>query len=102
MRIDVVGRNIEVTEAIRLYAENKAAKLPKYFDGVQQITVTLSKKNHQSSGEYDAELVLDVRRHEDFVAHATDTDLYAAIDLVAEKGERQLREFKERLKGGKH
>src|ERR1041384_461194 len=102
MRIDGVGRNIEVTDAIRQYAESKAAKLPKFFDGVQQITVTLSKANHHSNGEFDAELVLDVRRHEDFVCHAADKDLYAAIDLVAEKGERQLREFKDKLKNGKH
>ena len=102
MRIDVVGRNLEVTDAIRQYAETKAAKLPKYFDGVQLITVTLSKIDHHSNGHFDAELVLDVVKHDDFVSHATDKDLYAAIDLVAEKGERQLREFKEKLRNGKH
>ena len=46
--------------------------------------------------------MLDVQRHDDFVSHAADKDLYAAIDLVAEKGERQLREFKDKLKNGKH
>jgi putative sigma-54 modulation protein len=101
MRIDVVGRNLEVTDAIRDYAENKAAKLPKYFDGLQQITVTLSKRNGNHTTEFEAELVLDVRRHEDFISHASDGDLYAAIDLVSEKGERQLRDFKEMLKNGK-
>ncbi len=102
MRIDVVGRNVVVTDAIREYAESKTAKLPKYFDGLQQVTVTLSKQHHHKDGEYDAELVLDVEKHDDFVCHATDNDLYAAIDLVAEKGERQLRDFKEMLKNGKH
>jgi len=105
MRIDVVGRKVEVTDAIREYAETKAAKLPKYYDGVQQITFTLTRQNHQASATpttFDAELVLDVRGHEDFVSHASDKDLYAAIDLVSEKGERQLRDFKEQLKNGKH
>jgi putative sigma-54 modulation protein len=102
MRIDVVGRKVEVTDAIREYAETKAAKLPKYYDGVQQITFTLTRQNHQASATFDAELVLDVARHEDFVSHASDQDLYAAIDLVCEKGERQLRDFKEQLKNGKH
>ena len=102
MRIDVVGRNLELTDAIKQYAETKAAKLPKYFDGVQQITVTLSKKRTDHSAEFEAELVLDVRHHDDFVSHASDKDLYAAIDLVSEKGERQLRDFKEKLKDGKH
>ena len=39
MRIDVIGRHMEVTEAIRSYAENKAAKLTKFFDGTQQVRV---------------------------------------------------------------
>jgi putative sigma-54 modulation protein len=102
MRIDVVGRNIEVTDAIRQYAEAKASKLPKYFDGVQQITVTLSKTNNSASTDFVVELVLDVEKHSDFIAHSTNKDLYAAIDLAAEKGERQLRDFKEKLKLGKH
>lgn len=102
MRIDVVGRGVEVTEAIRQYAETKAGKLPKYYDGVQQITVTLTRKNAHQTSDYDAELVLDVEKHDDFISHATALDVYAAIDLVAEKGERQLRDFKERLKQGKH
>jgi ribosomal subunit interface protein len=45
MRIDVIGRGIEVTDAIRQYAENKASKLPKYYDGLQQVTVSLTRKN---------------------------------------------------------
>lgn len=102
MRIDVIGRNIEVTDAIRTYAETKAGKLPKYYDGLQQITVTLSKPNAHHTSDFEAELVLDVEKHADFVSHAKGPDLYAAIDLVAEKGERQLRDFKERLKQTKH
>ena len=102
MRINVVGRNIEVTPAIREYAETKAGKLTKYFDGLQQVTVTLSRVNGHATSDFDAELVLDVEKHTDFVSHASDKDLYAAIDLVSEKGERHLREFKEKLKQNKH
>lgn len=99
MVINVVGRGLEVTEAIRTYAEGKALKLTKYYDGLQQVTVTISKKSHAHKGEYDVELVLDVEKHDDFVSHAGDENVYAAIDLVSEKGERQLRDFKTRLKG---
>jgi len=102
MRIEVVGRDIEVSEAIRTYAETKTSKLPRYYDRLQQVTVTLSKRNHTHSTEFTAELVLDVEKHDDFVAHATARDVYAAIDLAMEKGERQLRDFKEMLKQGKH
>lgn len=102
MVINVIGKGVEVTDAIRTYAESKASKLPKYFERVQAITVTLIKKNHQHHGGFEAELVLDVERHDDFISHATADDLYAAIDLVAEKGERQLRDHKEIRKDRKH
>lgn len=98
MRIDVVGRNVAITDAIRGHAESKAAKLTRFFDGVQQITVNISRQNHQHTGPFDVELVVDVVKHDDFVSHASDPDLYAAIDLVVDKGVRQLSEFKERLR----
>lgn len=102
MRVDVIGHNFEVTEPIREYARTKTEKLTKYFDGLQQVTVRISKVNHKADSEYDVELILDVEKHDDFVSHAKATDAYAGIDLVAEKGERQLRDFKEMLKQGKH
>ena len=98
MRIDVIGRNIEVTDALRQYAETKASKLTKFFDGLQSITVTISKTNGHHTPDYTAELVLAVVKHKDFVSHGTAQDPYAAMDSVVEKGERHLREFKEMLR----
>ncbi len=101
MRIDVVARNIELTDALKDFATAKATKLTKYFDGIQAIRVTLSKDDHHKHGTFGAELIIDVEKHEDFVSREHDKDMYAAIDLVVEKGERQLRDFKEMLKDGK-
>ncbi len=101
MRIDVVARNIELTDALKDFATAKAGKLTKYFDGIQAIRVTLSKDDHHKHGTFGAELIIDVEKHEDFVSREHDKDMYAAIDLVVEKGERQLRDFKEMLKDGK-
>ena len=102
MRIDVVGRNLEVTEAIRSYAENKASRLPKYYDGVQAVVLRLTHADHHKKGVvYDAELVIDVQKHQDFISHAKGEDVYAIIDEVVQKGVRQLAEFKEQLKTGK-
>ncbi|MCE7972906.1 MAG: ribosome-associated translation inhibitor RaiA [Leptolyngbya sp. PLA1] len=98
MRVEVIGKNFEISEPIRDYAVNKANKLTKYFDGLQLVTVRIMKVNHKANAEYEAEIILDVEKHDDFVSHATGQDAYAAIDLVMEKGERQLRDFKEQLK----
>ena len=100
MRIEVVGRNVEVTDAIRHHAETKAEKLPRYFDGVQLVTFRLSRQDHHHHGKFDVELVVDVEKHADFVTHASDDDLYAAIDASVQKSSRQLADFKERLKNG--
>jgi len=98
MRVEVIGKNFEVSEPIRDYAVSKASKLTKYFDGLQLVTVRITKVNHKANSEYEAEAILDVEKHDDFVSHATGLDAYAAVDLVMEKGERQLRDFKEQLK----
>jgi len=98
MRIDVVGRNMEITDAIREHAEEKAQKLPRYFNGVQQITFTFEQDNHHQHGNFEVELVIDVVKHDDFVARASGDDLYATIDLVVQKGARQLTDHKERLR----
>ena len=102
MRTEIVGRNIELTQAIREFATQKSSKLLKYFDGIQQITVTLTKDDHHKHGLFGAELIVDVEKHDNFVSHEHDKDLYVAIDAAVAKSERQLRDFKEKLKLGKH
>src|SRR5688500_5797208 len=101
MRIEVIVRNLEVTEAIRQHAESKAAKLPRYYDHIQQITFRMAREDHQHKGSFGVEVVVDVEKHDDFVAHASHEDLYAAIDLAVQKSARQLTDFKEKLKLGK-
>ncbi len=101
MRIDVVGRNIEVTEAIRQHAEGKLSKLPKYFDGTQQIVLTLTKADHHKHGSFGAELRIDVEKHQDFIVNEHGEDLYAVIDHVAQTGSRVLADYKARLKTSK-
>lgn len=98
MRIEVVGKHMTVTDAIRRYAESKASKLVKFLDLTQQINVFL--EEHKRN-EFRVELVVDVAKHDDFVATAKAQDLYAAIDLAVDKAARQLTDFKERLKQGK-
>jgi putative sigma-54 modulation protein len=98
MRIDVIGRNLDITDAIREHAESKCAKLTKYFDGVQQITVRLEKEDHHQHGLYGVELVVEVVKHEDFISTAHGEDLYAIIDQVTHKGVRQLTDYKEKLR----
>lgn len=95
MRIEVTGKHLETTEAIRAYAEEKCAKLPRFFDGVMEIKALLSQKER---GQFEAELVVDAVKHDSFVARASGDSLYACIDAACDKMARQLNEFKHRLK----
>lgn len=97
MRIDVVGKDVHVTDSIRAYAEKKGEKLPKFFDGTQLVTFRLSRADKLN---YRVECVVDVEKHKEFIASADDHDIHAAIDQAIHKSARQLTEFKERLKLG--
>ncbi len=100
MRIEVIGRGLEVTDAIRTYAESKVEHVGKHFDGVSATTVTLTKADHHHKGDYDVEIVSRVPKHDPFVCHAKHEDLYAAIDQASQKASRQVTEYKNRLREG--
>ena len=95
MRIDVVGKHLEITDAITKYASGKAEKLLKFFDGTQQITIVCEQQPHSN---FAVEVRVDVVKHKAFVSHATGTDLYAAIDSCVDKAQRQIKDFKDQLK----
>lgn len=97
MRIDVVGKHIEITPAIQTYAEAKAEKLLKLFDGTQQIRIYLESP-HGKAGQFHVEVAVDVVKHQDFIANAIESDLYAAIDSAVDKAVRQVRDYKEKLR----
>jgi putative sigma-54 modulation protein len=97
MRIDVVGKHIEVTPAIQDYAAKKADKLTKLFDGMLQIKVLVESPQGRK-GEFHAEVVASAVKHDDFVGNATGPDLYGAIDAAIDKAGRQIRDFKDKLR----
>ena len=97
MRTNVVGRQFEITEPIRLHAEKKAQKLDTYKSIVQQIDFRIWKES-PSKEEYAVELTVDVERHEDFIAKAEGHDVYDVIDDAVTKADRQLHDHREKLK----
>jgi len=97
MRINVVGRQLEVTDAIRAHAEERVSKLTRYKDLVQQIDVRVWKES-DTREDYAAEIVVDVRAHGDFVAKSEGHDLYNTIDDAVTKADRQLHDHREKLK----
>lgn len=98
MRIDVTGKHLDVTPALSEYATSKCSRLPRFYDGVQQVHVVLDQTRHES---FEVEVRVDVEHHDVFVARTDGDDLYRCIDLTVDKMVRQLTDFKERLKNVK-
>ena len=96
LKINVRGENIEVTNAIREYVEKKLSKLEKYFgDAAENSTDNVNLKVYSdktSKVEVTIPLPYLVLRAEE-----TSPDMYASIDLVTDKLERQIRKYKTKL-----
>lgn len=99
MELTVTGKHLEITDAIKAYATDKANKLPRYYDRVTSIEILLDKGVKQ---HYSVEMIIHVEHHDHMVATAEHEDLYAAIDAAVDKGERQLTDLKEKLRNRKH
>src|SRR5690606_27539469 len=97
--IDVKGKNIEVTPALRDYAEKRVAKVSKFFQEREDVTVDvlLSVERDTQIAEVTYRLGGLIMRGESRTA-----DLYASIDEAADKIERQVRKYKARLRRKLH
>lgn len=95
MNINIRGSKVEVTEAIKKYVENKIGRLSKYFENPDDITANVVLKVR--GVEQIVEVTIPVRKII-LRGEETNKDLYAAIDLVSEKVERQIRKNKTRMK----
>jgi len=94
MNIIVKGRHMAVTDPIRSYAEEKIGKVSKILDGdhISAEVEVYVEKNPSIEKNQVAEVTVYTKGPV-IRAKETDTDMYAAIDLVSEKLERQFRKY---------
>lgn len=93
MRILITGRHVGVTEAMKEYAREKAAKLERIHERLTRVEVTMDVVHDT----HRVEVVVDAPAGVRLVAKAQSPDMYAAVDLAEEKIARQLVRQKERL-----
>ncbi len=98
MRVNVSGRHMSISDSVRAYCEDKAGRLPRFYDRIQSIEVILD--GH--AGVHDAEIIVHSEGSPPFVATEQHADLYAAIDLLIDKIERQLTRHKGKMRNRKH
>jgi putative sigma-54 modulation protein len=98
MRVIVSGRHMGVSEPLKEYCATKAERLVRFYDRIQSIEVILD--GHV--GKHTAEMIVHTEGIDPFVAREEREDVYAAVDVLLDKIESQLRRHKEKLRNRKH
>jgi putative sigma-54 modulation protein len=91
MQINITGHHVDLTPALRAYVTEKMQRINRHFDSVISMNVILSVEKLQ----HQAEATLHTAGKSLF-ANASDTDMYAAIDGLVDKLDKQVRRFKDR------
>ena len=92
MNLQISGHHIEVTQALRDYATGKLDRVTRHFDHVIDVNMTLSVEKLKQIAEVTVHL-----SGKDIYVESVDEDLYAAIDMLVDKLDRQLQKHKQKL-----
>jgi len=98
MQIVVKGKNLQLTKALKDYAEKKLAAIKKYFDHIIEVDVTLSVKESRDQTKSKACEVTVWANGIVLRAAKASEDLYASIDIASDKIERQVKKYREKLR----
>ena len=92
MQLTVTGHHIDITPPLRSYVEKKLERIVRHFDHVMDVhcVLTVEKLIHK------AEATLHVSGNS-IHADATEEDMYAAIDLLADRLDRRIKKHKEKI-----
>ncbi|MCB1677777.1 MAG: ribosome-associated translation inhibitor RaiA [Halioglobus sp.] len=94
MQLNVSGHHVDVTTPLREYVENKFERLQRHFDQISNTQVTLIVEKMVQK----AEATLHISGA-DIFAQAESEDMYAAIDALTDKLDRQLIKHKQKSRG---
>ncbi len=97
MNLNLTGRHLEITPAIRQHVIDKIAKIKSHFEGVIDVTVILSVEKLRQKAEGSVHL-----SGKDVFVESEDENLYVAIDSMIEKLDRQVLKHKEKYAARRH
>lgn len=92
MQINLSGHHVDISPALRDYVTSKLSKLERYFDHVTNAHVVLTVEKQVQKAEASIHVSGGL-----LFADATEQDMYAAIDALTDKLDRQIRRHKEKL-----
>ena len=92
MNLSITGHHVDITDALRNYATEKMDRISRHFDNVTNIHVILSVEKVRQKAEATVKL-----NGAQLFADAVEDDMYAAIDGLIDKLDRQIKKHKEKL-----
>ena len=92
MQINLTGHHIDITDSLRNYVEEKMVRIERHFDKVTNSHVILTVENVR----HKAEATINMRGNNIF-AENTEDNMYAAIDGLMDKLDRQVKKHKEKI-----
>src|SRR5262245_39176857 len=101
MKLQVTGKNLDVTQPIVDYAERKLTKLAKHLSDSSRVELELAVERNPSISQSQVAEATIWTKGPVLRARESSTDMYASIDLVADKLERQVKRYRERRKRGR-
>ncbi|MEG3765958.1 ribosome hibernation promoting factor [Alteromonas sp. 14N.309.X.WAT.G.H12] len=93
MQINLTGRHVEITDSLRNYVDTKFSKLERHFDHISNVHVILNVEKLNQKAEATVYL-----SGAEVFASSENQDMYAAIDNMVDKLDRQVLKHKEKLK----
>ena len=102
MNLTISGHHLEVTPALRGYVTQKLDRIMRHFDQVMDVRVLLTIENQkEKEGRQRAECNIHVKGN-DLFAESSSEDLYAAVDELVDKLDRQVVKHKDRIQNHQH
>jgi putative sigma-54 modulation protein len=102
MNLTISGHHLEVTPALRTYVTGKLDRITRHFDQVVDVKVLLSIENQtEKERRQKAECNIHVKGS-DMFAESAHADMYAAVDELVDKLDRQVVKHKDRLQNHHH
>jgi putative sigma-54 modulation protein len=95
MQLTVTGQQLEITDPLRDYVSEKIGRIQKHFDHVTTTNVVLHYEKRKNRHLVEATIHA---KGAELHANSEDTDMYAAIDGLADKLDRQVLKHKEKLR----
>jgi len=96
MNLQITGKNLDLTEALKNYVNEKIGGLAKFNEHITEVRVTLEMVRDEHAESFKATAQFHVGHDVLFTEEAAAT-MYAAIDIVKDEMERQLRDLKAKL-----